>query len=161
MCQGGQSDMGAEFREVIIPDEINALLDFDRRAFAEFPGDLFGAEEWAQFKSQWMIVNGEIVGCSAVVHDVDYDQTPRAGSLWIVSTGIAPESRRKGFGEMMKKWQIEYARQHRFQVVVTNMRESNAPIIRLNAKLGFKERERSHGYYTDPREDAIVMELEL
>jgi len=153
--------MKIEFREVVVPDEINALLDFDSRAFAEFPGDLFYAENWAQFKSHWMIVDGEIVGCSAVVHDVDYDETPRVGSLWIVSTGIARENRRKGYGEAMKKWQIKYARQNGFKVVVTNMRESNAPIIKLNEKLGFKERKRSPNYYPDPTEDAIVMELEL
>src|SRR5215831_10475503 len=59
---GSQSDMKIEFREVVVPDEINALLDFDSRAFAEFPGDLSYAENWAQFKSHWMIVDGEIVG---------------------------------------------------------------------------------------------------
>jgi ribosomal protein S18 acetylase RimI-like enzyme len=153
--------MRTEFRKVVVPDEINALLDFDRRTFADFPGDLFDAETWTHFRSHWMIVDGEIVGCSAFVHDVDYNETPRVGSLWIVSTGIAPENRRKGYGEGMKKWQIEYARQHGFRVVVTNMRVSNAPIIRLNEKLGFQERERSPKYYTNPTEDAIVMELKL
>ena len=93
--------MRTEFREVVVPDEIDALLNFDRRAFADFPGDLFGAEDWAQFKSHWMIVEAEIVGCSAVVHDVDYNETWRVGSLWIASTGILPQHRRKGYGEAM------------------------------------------------------------
>lgn len=153
--------MKIEFREVVIPDEIEALLAFDRRAFAEFPADLFDAEEWAQFKSHWMIVDGEIVGCSAIVHDVDYDETDKPGSLWIASTGISPEYRRKGFGRALKEWQIEYARKHGFEVIVTNMRESNSAIINLNERSGFTRREVSPGYYSDPTEDAIVMELRL
>lgn len=129
--------MNIEFREVAVPDEIEALLDFDRKAFASFPADLFDPEDWAQFTSHWMIVDGEIIGCSAIVHDADYDETARPGSLWIASTGVLPEYRRKGFGKMLKEWQIRYAKEHRFKVIVTNMRKSNSPIIRLNEKLGF------------------------
>ena len=153
--------MSIEFQEVAVPDEIEALLAFDRSAFADFPADLFEAEEWAGFVSHWMIVDGETVGCSAVVHDNDYDETSKLGSLWIASTGILPEHRRKGFGKMLKEWQISYAREHGFKVIVTNMRKSNSPIIRLNEKLGFTIRELSPEYYTDPTEDAIVMELTL
>lgn len=153
--------MNVEFRKVVVPDEIEALLAFDRKAFAEFPADLFDAEDWAKFESHWMIVDGEIVGCSAIVHDQDYDETPKAGTLWIASTGILPEHRRKGFGEMLKTLQIGYAKEHGFELVVTNMRRNNTPIIRLNEKLGFVAREVSFEYYIDPTEDAIVMELKL
>lgn len=153
--------MSLEFRKVIKPDEIEALLAFDQRAFADFPADLFDAEDWLAFESHWMIVDEEIVGCSAVVHNMDYDEKPKIGSLWIASTGVLIEHRRKGFGTSLKKWQIGYARDHGFKVIVTNMRRSNTPIIKLNEKLGFKPREICAGYYSDPQEDAIVMELEL
>ena len=153
--------MNLEFRKVIKPDEIEALLAFDRRAFADFPADLFDAENWLAFESHWMIVDGEIVGCSALVHNMDYDETPRPGALWIASTGVLSEHRRKGFGTTLKEWQIGYARDHSFKVIVTNMRRSNVPIIKLNEKSGFKTREICAGYYSDPQEDAIVMELVL
>lgn len=152
--------MNVEFRKVAV-EEVEALLAFDSKAFAEFPADLFDAEEWAGFESHWMIVDGEIVGCSAIVHDQDYDETPKAGSLWIASTGVLPEHRRKGFGQMLKQWQIGYAKEHGFKLIVTNMRESNTPIIRLNEKVGFTTREISPEYYSDTTEDAIVMQLEL
>jgi ribosomal protein S18 acetylase RimI-like enzyme len=153
--------MNIEFRKVVIPDEIEALCTFDRLAFAEFQADLFEPEEWAEFESYWMIVDGEIVGCSAFVPDVDYDETPRIGSLWIASTGVVPGHRRKGYGKMLKEWQISYAKAHGFKVIVTNMRESNSPIIELNEKLGFTIREVSPGYYPDPVEDAVVMERKV
>jgi ribosomal protein S18 acetylase RimI-like enzyme len=153
--------MRVEFRRVPIPDEIDALLAFDRRAFVDFQADLFDADDWTGFISYWMIVNGETVGCSAVVHDAHYDETAKPGSLWIASTGILPEHRRKGFGQMPKEWQIVYARERGFKEIVTNMRKSNHPIIALNEKLGFTTREISAEYYSEPDEDAIVMRLQL
>jgi [ribosomal protein S18]-alanine N-acetyltransferase len=66
-----------------------------------------------------------------------------------------PEHRRKGYGQTLKEWQIVYAREHGFKVIVTNMRRSNDPIIALNEKLGFTTREISAEYYSEPDEDAI------
>ena len=153
--------MNIEFRKARVPDEIQALCEFDRKAFASFPADLFEPEDWAGYESYWMIVDGKTVGCSAFVHDVDYDEQPRAKSLYIISTGVLPEFQGKGFGTKQKEWQIEYAKQHGFDVIVTNMRESNNPIIRLNKKFGFTTREIVAGYYSDPEEAALVMELKL
>ena len=64
-------------------------------------------------------------------------------------------------GAQQKQWQIEYARERGFEIIVTNMRESNTRIIRLNKKFGFATRELVPGYYSDPEEAAIVMELRL
>ena len=153
--------MNIEFRKVVIPDENEALCAFDRIAFAQFPADLFEKEEWAEFESHWMIVDGKTVGCSAFVHDVDFDETSKPGYLWIASTGVLPDHQGKGFGRMLKEWQIDYAKQHGFTVIVTNMRQSNSRIIKLNEKLGFTIREVVPEYYPDPTEDAIVMELKL
>jgi Acetyltransferase (GNAT) family len=108
-----------------------------------------------------MIVDGRTVGCSAFLHDVDYDEQPRPKCLWIVSTGILPEIQGQGLGSMQKEWQIEYARQRGFELIVTNMRKSNTRIIRLNKKFGFMTRELVSGYYSDPEEAAVVMELKL
>jgi GNAT superfamily N-acetyltransferase len=153
--------MNISFRKVKVPDEIEELCKFDRKAFANFPADLFDPEDWARYDSYWMIVDGQTVGCSAFVHNVDYDEQPRPHCLFIVSTGVHPEFQGRGFGTEQKKWQIEYARQYGFEVIVTNMRDSNARIIRINKKLGFVPRESVPRYYSDPEESAIVMELKL
>src|ERR1035441_6700894 len=153
--------MNVEFRKAIIPDEIEALWKFDHIAFEPFPADLFDAEDWAQYESYWMIVDGTTVGCSAFLHDVDYDEQPRPKCLWILSPGGLAEGQGQGLGSVQKKWQIEYARQRGFEFIVTNMRQSNNRIIRLNEKFGFKPRELVPGYYDDPDEAAVVMELKL
>jgi GNAT superfamily N-acetyltransferase len=153
--------MNVEFRKAIIPDEIEALWKFDHVAFEAFPADLFDAEDWAQYKSYWMIVDGRTLGCSAFLHDVDYDEQPRPKCLWIVSTGVLPAVQGQGLGSKQKKWQIEYARQRGFDWIVTNMRQTNTRIIRLNEKFGFTTRKVVPGYYSDPEEAAVVMELKL
>ncbi|MGA2648301.1 MAG: hypothetical protein ABSF15_26735 [Candidatus Sulfotelmatobacter sp.] len=59
--------MKIEFRKAILPDEIEALYEFDHIAFASFPADLFEAKDWAQYESYWMIVDGRTVGRSVAV----------------------------------------------------------------------------------------------
>jgi ribosomal-protein-alanine N-acetyltransferase len=149
------------FRKVVVPDELEMLFDIDGRIFAPFPADLFSAEEWAEFESYWMIVDGTIVGCSAFLRDTDFDIEPRPGCLHIMTTGVLPEFRRRGYGEKQKRWQIEFAKQQGFQVIVTNTRASNVAMIELNLKMGFQIRGTSPHFYFEPDEAAIVMELPL
>ena len=130
-----------EFRKAVIPDDIEALCDFDRKVFGAYPEDLFLPEDWVELESYWMMVNGTTVGCLALKHDIDYDEEPRLGCLYIESTGVSPEYQRQGFGARMKEWQIEYARHHGFGLIVTNARQSNNSSIGLNQKFGFRTRE--------------------
>ncbi len=150
-----------EFKKAVVPEELGALCEFDKKVFHAFPGDLFSLEEWAQYESYWMIVDGRTVGCSALLPDVDYDEQPKPGCLFIGSTGVAPEFRRSGFGRKQKLWQIQYAQQQGFRRVVTCSRLSNNPIIRLNLEYGFEIRELSPDYYSDPAAPALVMDLKL
>src|SRR6202020_333072 len=148
-----------EFQEANVPADVDELLDFDCRIFAQFPDDLFTAEEWHRYHTYWMLVDGIKIGCCALEWHTDFDETPRKGFLYLASTGILPEYQGKGFGRRQKEWQIEYACNNGFSLVVTNMRESNYRIIRLNGALGFKFREKVTNYYAAPVEAAIVMEL--
>lgn len=40
-----------EFRKAVIPDDIEALCDFDRKVFGAYPEDLFLPEDWAELES--------------------------------------------------------------------------------------------------------------
>jgi len=159
--------MVTAFREALVPDEIRSLVIFDHKAFADYKADWFDAKDWASCESWWMIVNGIKLGCCAFDRDADFqerydpDIRRRAGSLYIASTGILPRFRGKGFGDLMKRWQISYARFHGFKRIVTNTRENNQPMIRLNRKHGFKVIRTSPGYYENPPERVVVMELQL
>jgi ribosomal protein S18 acetylase RimI-like enzyme len=150
-----------EFKEAVLPADLDDLLKFDRQIFGQFPDDLFTAEEWTQCHSYWMFVDGHKAGCSAFEYHSDFDGNQRQGCLYIVSTGILPTYQGQGLGRKQKEWQIEHARKNGFRSLVTNMRESNQRIIHLNEALGFRVREKIPGYYTGPLEAAIVMELSM
>jgi GNAT superfamily N-acetyltransferase len=142
-----------EFRKVVIPDEINRLCEFDRVAFHAHPADVFPAEEWKNYESYWMIVDGEIGGCTALRHYPD--------ELWIASTAVATGLQGKHLGERLKQWQIDYAKSHAFTRLGTIMRQSNARIIHLNEKFGFTRRRIEPHAYSNPDEAGLVMELQL
>jgi ribosomal protein S18 acetylase RimI-like enzyme len=157
--------MKTAFRKAILPAEVRSLVIFDHKAFPK--ADWFDAKDWARCESWWLIVNGIKLGCCAFERDADFqerydpDIRGRSGSLYIASTGILPRFRGRGFGDLMKRWQISYARYHGFQRIVTNTRESNLAMIRLNRKYGFDVIRTSPGYYENPPERVVVMELQL
>jgi GNAT superfamily N-acetyltransferase len=87
-----------EFKRVVVPDEIEALCDFDRKAFGLYPHDVFSPQWWEKCESYWMISDGKVVGCTAFLLNADYDAQPRPGCLCIDSTGVLPEFQGRGFG---------------------------------------------------------------
>ncbi|MEP6716038.1 MAG: N-acetyltransferase [Terriglobia bacterium] len=146
--------MKTEFRKVGLPKELRSLVSFDGKVFAA--PDRFPASDWMEYESWWMLVRGVKVGCCAFAKD-----HPRKGWLYIASTAIARRHQGRGFGTILKSWEIAYAKFHGFRRVVTHSRRSNAAMIALNRKAGFQVvREIGH-YYAEPDESAVVMELKL
>jgi len=146
--------MKIEFRKAIIPEEIPALLDFDKKAFHAYPADLSLAEEWGKWESYWVLLSGEVVGCISM-------EVNQKEELWIASTGLLPEFRGRGLGNELKQWEIDYAKNHGYPLIGTMMRQSNEEIIGLNKKFGFTVRKVMPGKYDNPDEPGIVMELRV
>jgi ribosomal protein S18 acetylase RimI-like enzyme len=83
------------------------------------------------------------------------------GSLYISTTGILPRFRGIGLGGLLKCWEISYARYHGFNRIVTNTRQRNVAMIKLNRKFGFRMIRTTPAYYSDPPDATVVMELRL
>jgi ribosomal-protein-alanine N-acetyltransferase len=77
----------------------------------------------------------------------------------LLSLAVHPYERRKGFGHTLLKKMIETTISEGIQVVWLEVRPSNLAGIGLYRKMGFKEVCRRPQYYSDTREDAIVMVL--
>ena len=160
-------NMRTEFRKAILPREIRSLMAFDRKVFSS--SDLFDAGTWKMFESYWMIVDGVKAGCCAFEAHADFQEDinqgdispPLKGSLYISTTGILPRLRGMGFGTLLKSWEISYARNHGFNRIVTNTRKRNIAMIKLNRKFGFRIIRTTPGYYSDPPDSTVVMELRL
>lgn len=146
---------------------MRSLMSFDRKVFR--PDDRFPSVYWRHVISYWMLVDEVKVGCCAFETNVDFQQDqreddrnpPMSGSLYIASTAILPKYQRRGFGRLLKSWQLAFALRHRFHRIVTNTRERNEAMIHLNRKFGFDVIRVTPDYYSKPNDATVVMELLL
>ena len=153
-----------EFRRAVLPDDAAKLWKMDVEIFGV---DAFAPDDWLSLESYWIVVDGRTAGCAAFIPDVEFgedlaegENLSQPGTLYIQSTGLLPDFRGRGVGSRVKEWQIDYATRNGFERVVTNCRESNATMISINEKYGFRPIRKTEGYYADG-EATVVMELVL
>jgi len=152
-----------EFRRAVLPEDGAELWKMDVEIFGK---DAFAPEDWLSLESYWIVVDGQVAGCAAFIPDVEFQEDLRGdgenaaqrGTLYIQSTGLLRAYRGLGLGKRIKEWEIEYARRNGFRRIVTNCRESNAAMISINEKYGFRAIRSTPGYYEDC-EATVVMEL--
>lgn len=158
--------MIVEFRPACLPEDLRRLTAFDRKVF---PSDYFPAGEWRRYESWWMLLDGRRIACCAFEAHVDFTDDlrpaepnqPRRKSLYIASTGILPRLQHQGLGQLLKAWEIAWARRNGFERIVTNTRQRNRAMIALNRKFGFRVLRTTPRYYRDPTEATVVLELLL
>lgn len=79
---------------------------------------------------------------------------------YIANIAVKPEYRRQGIaGELLGAF-LRFG-QAKLAFITLEVRATNAPAIALYQKHGFREVGRRKDYYSDPREDAILMTLEF
>jgi len=151
--------MNVEFRKVDLPKDLRALVRMDHKIFPK--ADWFPPSYWKCCESYWLLVDGKRAGCCAFdLREDDRGPLPH-GSLYIASTGILPSFQGCGMGRLMKAWQIAYARRNGFTRILTTTRRRNRPMIALNKAFGFRVARKIAGFYADPPDTALVMELRL
>jgi [ribosomal protein S18]-alanine N-acetyltransferase len=94
-------------------------------------------------------LDGDLVGYAFVSRYVD---------AWhVMNVAVDPEHRRRGVAtELLQRlFEITSADQRRGYTL--EVRVSNTDAIRLYERLGFQSRGIRRGYYTDNREDALIM----
>ena len=92
---------------------------------------------------------GELVGYAIVSRYVD---------AWhVMNIAVVPEFRRRGIGRSLLERLFEVTASDPRRGYTLEVRVSNTEAIRLYERLGFQPRGIRRGYYTDNREDALVM----
>jgi ribosomal-protein-alanine N-acetyltransferase len=84
-----------------------------------------------------------------------------AGELHINNVAVRDQYRRRGIGSALLERIMETARRLKVQVAFLEVRSGNRAAQALYEKTGFKAIARRPDYYSDPREDAVVMSLTL
>ena len=93
--------------------------------------------------------SGELVGFAIVSRYVD---------AWhVMNIAVVPEFRRRGIAQSLLERLFEVTSTDPRRGYTLEVRVSNAAAIRLYERLGFEARGIRRGYYTDNREDALIM----
>ena len=108
---------------------------------------------WRQRNPSWQPGDEFIAGFVGIWYMVD--------EAHIVSIGVRTEYRGLGLGELLLLSSIERAIEHKLRHVTLEVRVSNHVAQNLYKKYGFTERGLRKGYYTDNREDALIMTTPL
>ncbi len=75
----------------------------------------------------------------------------------ITNIAVHPDYRRRGIARFVLETMFQKAKELGSTKMTLEVRVSNAGAIRLYKSLGFVDRGLRKGYYTDTREDAIIM----
>jgi ribosomal-protein-alanine N-acetyltransferase len=93
--------------------------------------------------------SGDLVGYAFVSRYVD---------AWhVMNVAVAPEHRRRGIATDLLERLFEVTSVDQRRGYTLEVRVSNLGAIRLYERLGFESRGIRRGYYTDNREDALIM----
>src|SRR5689334_24940241 len=82
-----------------------------------------------------------------------------AGELHINNVAVRAEYRRRGIGVAMLEQVIHEARRRKANTAFLEVRSGNHAAQALYEKCGFRAIARRANYYSEPREDAVVMSL--
>jgi ribosomal-protein-alanine N-acetyltransferase len=84
-----------------------------------------------------------------------------AGELHINNVAVRAEYRRRGIGAALLSHVLDEARRRKAKAAFLEVRSANHAAQALYEKSGFKAIARRADYYSEPREDAVVMTLVL
>jgi ribosomal-protein-alanine N-acetyltransferase len=89
---------------------------------------------------------------------VGYVINSRYVDAWhIMNVAVAPERQRRGIASALLERLFELTRHDQRRGFTLEVRVSNEGAIHLYERLGFEARGIRRGYYTDNREDALIM----
>jgi ribosomal-protein-alanine N-acetyltransferase len=140
-------------------------LEFRRLDLADL--DAIEAIERASYPTPWSrsMFAGELakpssISLGAYSSDelVGYLIISRYVDAWhVMNVAVAPSRRRLGIGTALLEQLFEQTREDARRGYTLEVRVSNTDAIRLYERLGFRARGTRRGYYTDNREDALIM----
>jgi [ribosomal protein S18]-alanine N-acetyltransferase len=144
--------MSVEIRRLSIRD-LGAIEDIERRSYATpwsrsmFAGEL--AKPFSICLGAFDAESGALTGYAIISRYVD---------AWhVMNIAVVPQQRRRGVASALLDQLFELTAGEGRRGYTLEVRVSNAAAIKLYERAGFKPRGIRRGYYTDNREDALIM----
>ena len=80
---------------------------------------------------------------------------------YILNVAVRPDCRRQGVAGQLLQVFLDFAKGNQLAFLTLEVRASNYPVIALYGSRGFRGVGRRKNYYEHPREDAVIMTLDL
>jgi len=125
---------------------------------------------WAAYYAELQSDNRELMFVARASRSSTVESTPiagyivareTAGELHINNVAVRVEYRRRGIGAALLDRVIQEARLRKANTAFLEVRSANHAAQALYEKCGFRAIAQRANYYSDPREDAVVMSLVL
>ncbi len=138
-------------------DDLPAMLDLERRAYSH---------PWTEASLREAISLPERFSCVAVRKPdgplLGYGVFQVVGDeMHVHNVAVEPAARRQGVARALLESALSTAREVHARVAHLEVREGNSAALALYAGLGFEVAGRRAGYYESPREDALLLRLQL
>lgn len=142
--------------DTLTPDDLPRILELEELCFSE---------PWQPNDFEILFARGEAILLAARTTDhglVGYS------CAWAVldaaelgNIAVAPDFQGWGIGKALLKKNITICKRKKVEKIYLEVRESNFRAVGLYNNFGFEVIGRRKGYYAKPREDAIIMRLDL
>lgn len=143
--------MNIELRRLEPPD-LDTVEDIEQASYpTPWSRSMFAAElrKPSSLAIAAHLETGELVGYAFISRYVD---------AWhVMNVAVAPGLRRRGIATALLERLFEVTASDPRRGYTLEVRVSNTEAIRLYERLGFESRGIRRGYYTDNREDALIM----
>ena len=125
---------------------------------------------WAAYYAELQSANHDLMLIARMTHASIIDSGPiagyivareTAGELHINNVAVREQFRRRGIGGALLERVLQEARRRKANAAFLEVRSGNRAAQALYVKNGFRPIATRADYYSEPREDAVVMTLDL
>ena len=137
------------------PKDLSAIAELEKRCFSTpWSENAFASQLKADSVFKLLTVDGEIAGYAVI----DTQILPESE---LFNIAVAPEFRGQGLSKLIMDSALEDAQKRGAETVFLEVRASNAAAIGLYEKYGFVQNGVRKGYYSCPKEDAVLMSARI
>jgi [ribosomal protein S18]-alanine N-acetyltransferase len=151
------------FIRLMTEEDIPVVSELDREVFPDMKMPTNFQNEFKNCLAHYIVALNR---SPSSPDDIESDIIGYAG-LWImvgeahvVNIAVSHEYRRQGLGELLLIALIEFALSMCCNMMTLEVRASNVTAQKLYEKFGFTVRGVRQGYYTDNREDGVIMTID-
>lgn len=163
---------GLPFSEVFEPVSISNMTEHDLIEVVEIEKhSSLSHWGWAAYYAELQGSNRPLMLVAPVAHPEGQYRTDRiagyiaarlaAGELHINNVAVRAEYRRRGIGSALLNRILEEGKRRSASVAFLEVRAGNSVAQAFYEKCGFLRSGRRRNYYSDPKEDALIMQAAL